>query len=191
MPATVRFPVEPVPPDGFDPERLETWPQIAGRLEWVAGRLLYMPPCGSVQQVTVTDLVVVLGAWAHAHVDFVAGTNEAGIRFGDDTRAADGAIWRRADLGRLPRGLPRVVPVLTAEVAGRDEGPATLREKARWYLAAGVPIVWLVLPPEREVVVITRTGEVTYRAGERLAAEPLLPDLAPAVDDFFVQLNAG
>jgi Uma2 family endonuclease len=191
VPATVRFPVELVPPEGFDPGRLETWPRIAGRLEWVAGRLLYMPPCGYVQQVTVVDLVAVLAAWVRVHREFVAGTNEAGMRFGDDMRAADGAIWRRADLGPRPSGLLRVPPVLAAEVAGRDERRPALLEKTRWYLTAGVPIVWLVFPEEREVVVVTRTGEVTYRADERLAAESLLPDLVPAVDEFFVQLNAG
>src|SRR5437867_3387427 len=159
VPATVRFPVELVPPEGFDPACLETWPRIAGRLEWVAGRLLYLPPCGYVQQVTVLDLALVLGTWLRAHMSFVGGTNEAGMKFGDDTRAADGAIWRRADLGPRPSGLLRVPPVLAAEVAGRDEGSIALREKARWYLAASVPIVWLVFPEEREVVVVTRTGE--------------------------------
>jgi len=38
VPRSVRFPVELVPPDGFDPERLETWPRVDGRLEWVEGR---------------------------------------------------------------------------------------------------------------------------------------------------------
>ena len=31
----VRFPVELEQPPGFDPARLETWPQVVGRLEWV------------------------------------------------------------------------------------------------------------------------------------------------------------
>src|SRR5439155_1090581 len=44
VPGTVRFPVELTPPEGFDPARLETWPRVEGRLEWVGGRLLYMPP---------------------------------------------------------------------------------------------------------------------------------------------------
>ena len=57
-PRTVRLPVELLPPDGFDPARLETWPSVAGRLEFFEGRLLYMPPCGDVQQDTVTDVVI-------------------------------------------------------------------------------------------------------------------------------------
>ena len=49
LPGTVRYPVELVPPEGFDPARVETWPRIDGRLEWVEGRLLFMPPCGERQ----------------------------------------------------------------------------------------------------------------------------------------------
>ena len=58
----VRFPVELIPPTGFEPERLDTWPQVSGRLEWVGWKLLFMPPCGDSQQYTVADLVICLGA---------------------------------------------------------------------------------------------------------------------------------
>jgi len=47
LPGTVRYPVELVPPEGFDPARVETWPRIDGRLEGVEGRLLYMPRAAS------------------------------------------------------------------------------------------------------------------------------------------------
>src|SRR5437870_12632401 len=77
VPGTVRFPVELTPPDGFDPARLETWPRVEGRLEWVEGRLLYMPPCGARQLFTVADLVRVLANWASSHPECVVGTNEA------------------------------------------------------------------------------------------------------------------
>jgi hypothetical protein len=50
LPRAVRFPVELRPPPGFDPERIETWPHVVGRLELVDGRLLYMLPCSDVQQ---------------------------------------------------------------------------------------------------------------------------------------------
>src|SRR5262245_17624322 len=86
VPASVRFPVELVPPVAFDPARLETWPAVDGRLEWVEGRLRYMPPCGAKQQYTVTDLVTVLGNWVQCRPDFLVGTNEAGMHLGGDTR---------------------------------------------------------------------------------------------------------
>ena len=93
VPGTVRFPVELTPPDGFDPARLETWPRVEGRLEWVGGRLLYMPPCGDRQQDTVADVVAALITWVRSHTDFVVGTNEAGMRLGEDSRGADAAIF--------------------------------------------------------------------------------------------------
>ena len=62
LPRAIRFPIELIPPDGFDEERLETWPRVVGRLEYVEGRLLYMPPCGDEQQEVVTDVVITVGA---------------------------------------------------------------------------------------------------------------------------------
>ena len=83
----------------------------------------------------------------------------------------------------------RVPPILAVEVAGREEGERTLRAKGRWYLARGVHVVWVVLPRARAVVVMTSDGETLHTAGERLPAHPELPDLVPAVDEFFEQLD--
>jgi len=79
VPRSVRFPVELVPLAGFDPVRLETWPWVAGRLEWVGGRLLYMPPCARLQWATVADLVTTLRTWDRSHPEFEVGANEAGM----------------------------------------------------------------------------------------------------------------
>jgi Uma2 family endonuclease len=186
VPASVRFPVELVPPDGFDPARLETWPRVEGRLEWVGGRLLYMPPCGEMQQATVADVVGVLIPWQRAHPEFSVGTNEAGMRLGEDSRGADAGVWRQ----RPERwGFRREPPVLAVEVAGQDEDADTLREKAHWYLAQEVPVVWIVLPGEREVIVVTPAGETRHAIGERLPVRQELPGLQPQVADFFRQIS--
>jgi len=189
VPNSVRFPVELTPPVGFDPARLETWPQVEGRLEWVAGRLLFMPPCGGLQQETVADLVATLVNWARQRPEFVVGTNEAGVLLGEDVRGADAAVWQRAQVGRATHAVRRVPPLLAAEVAGRDETEPKLREKARWYLAHGVTVVWLLLPREREVVVVTERGESRHRPGGRLPEDAVLPGLAPLVDELFRQVG--
>ena len=116
LPRAIRFPIEMIPPAGFDPGRLDTWPSVTGRLEHVNGRLLFMPPCGDLQQDTTTDVVITLGAWVRNHPEFVLGTNEAGMRLGGATRAADAAIWRRSDLGPYEGGLRRTPPVFAVEV---------------------------------------------------------------------------
>ena len=130
---TVRFPVELTPPHGFDPGRSETWPQVDGLLEYVEGRLLYMPPCGDVQSDVVSDVLRILLRWQDAHAGYKVATNEAGIRLAGASRGADAAVFRRADLGDYTGGFRRVAPILAVEVAGQDEREPQLREKAAWY----------------------------------------------------------
>src|SRR5439155_6204121 len=120
-PGAWRSHVCPTPPEGFDPARLETWPRVAGRLEWVRGRLLYMPPCRDRQQYTVADVVATLIIWVRAHPEFAVGTNEAGMHLGDDSRAADAAIWRRTRADVYEGGFQVRPPLLAVEVGGRDE----------------------------------------------------------------------
>lgn len=189
IPGAARFPIELEPPEGFDPERLDTWPRVEGRLEYVGGRLLFMPPCGDVQQDTVTDLIIILGSWVRSHADFVLGTNEAGMRLRGATRAADAAIWRKVDARNRTGGLRLAPPLLVAEVAGRYEAEEQLREKAAWYLGAGVQVVWLVLPQSREVVALTAQEECRLGAGQDLPEHPAVPDLRPRVDEFFIQIS--
>ncbi len=191
LPRAVRFPVEMLPPNGFDPSRPETWPQVAGRFEHVGGRLLFMPPCGDEQQDTVADVVITLGSWVREHREFVLGTNEAGMRLGGATRAADAAIWRRSEVGARTGGYRTVPPVLAVEVAGLDDDEAYLRDKARWYLDQGVRVVWILLPAIREVVVMTESGQSRHARGEVLPAIPELPDLAADVAILFDQLSRG
>lgn len=187
--AQIRFPVELRPAASFSVERPGTWPRLPGRLEFVGGRLLFMPPCGDEQQDVAIDLARVLGNWAVTHPDFVVGGNEAGMLLGGEARGADAAIWRKSSLGRHTGGFRRVPPLLAAEIAGRDEEEDTLREKVRWYLGHGVEIVWLLLPRDREVVVITAYGEERVAGARRLKKHPSLPGLAPRAADFFRQLS--
>ena len=192
LPRAVRFPVEMIPPEGFDPGRLETWPPVVGRLEYVDGRLLFMPPCGDFEQDTTTDVVIILGAWVRQNPDFVLGTNEAGMRLGGVTRAADAAIWRRAHLGAYEGGLRRVPPVLAVEVSGPDDGDSesALLEKARWYLGVGVEVVWILIPRAREVIVVSGEGEKRLSGSAVLPSHASLPQLTPKASDFFIQINA-
>jgi Uma2 family endonuclease len=189
VPASVRFPVELDVPPGFDPGDPVTWPRIEGRVEYVDGRLLYMPPCGDLQQGVAVGVTVVLGTWGESHPEFFVGGNEAGMRLGQDTRGAEGAVWRRDQLGPFTGRYVRVPPILAAEVAGTGEGEPELRDKARWYLSRGVQVVWIALPRTREVIVLHPDGESRHGVGERLPPHPALPELEPEVARFFRQLD--
>src|SRR5438093_12487672 len=104
VPDSVRFPIELEPPEGFRADDPGTWPDVEGRLEWVQGRLLYMPPCGDVQQVVAASSVGVLWIWAREHREFVVGGNEAGMLLGRDVRGTEAGVWRREDRGPLTCG---------------------------------------------------------------------------------------
>src|SRR5438876_477835 len=97
------------------------------------------------------------------------------------------ASWRGPPAASSTRRRSRF---LAAEVGGRDEGARELREKARWYLDVGVGVVWILLPKEREVLVVTPAGESRHQMGERLPPDPRLPGLAPQVDELFSQISA-
>ena len=189
VPQTVRFPLELIPPPGFDPEDLGTWPTVAGRLEYVDGRLWFLPPCGDEQQDVVADVVVTLGTWIRQHPGFVLGTNEAGMRIGGVTRAADAAIWRKQDATPRVGGLRVVAPILAVEVAGLGEPEELLRDKASWYFSVGVEVVWLILPKTREVVVLTEHGAQRFSRDQRLSEAPSLPQLTPVAAELFFQLD--
>jgi Uma2 family endonuclease len=184
----VRFPVE-LRPSGFDAAEPSTWPEAEGRLEWLEGRLLYMPPCADVQQYVAVDVVHILRSWSDSHPDFVVGRNEAGMKLGSDIRAADAAVWLRSEVWPPVGRLMSVAPILAVEVAGQDEEELVLRDKAAWYFRQGVPIVWLVVPESRAVFVLEPKAELHYRVGERLAEHARLPGLAPEVARFFAQLD--
>jgi Uma2 family endonuclease len=185
--ANVRFPVE-IRPDGFDVEDPHTWPTVEGRLEYMEGKLLYMPPCADTQQYVASDVTFILRSWAGSHIQFVVGSNEAGMKLGGSVRAADAAVWRRTDVGSATGRIQHTAPVLAVEVSGTDEEEDVLRQKARWYRDHGVAVVWLVLPQSREVIVVNEAGDTRYSMGQDLPPEEQLPDLRAPVAGFFSQL---
>lgn len=170
-------------------ERPETWPAIEGLLEFVDGKLFYMPPCGDRQQDTTADVVTTLGVWRRTHRDFVVGGNEAGMLFDGDARGADAAVWRRSALGPHEGKFRRVPPILAVEVKGELEELDALRAKAAWYLSHGVEIVWLLVPESQTAVVVTRDGEQPIDQHGQMPAHPSLPDLEPALDELFAQVS--
>ncbi len=107
---------------------------------------------------------------------------------GGEARAADAAVWPHTG-HVVGTEFQRSPPILAVEVAGQDEQEAALREKATWYFAHGVKLVWLVLPRTREVVVLTKGGRTRrVKNGDAIPPTPLLPGLSMRARDCFDQL---
>jgi Uma2 family endonuclease len=181
----LRLPLDLPVPDGFDVAVPESWPTVTGRLEFVGGRLEYMPPCGEIQHRTVVDVLTELNLWRREHTSFVVGGNEAGMLLGGEVRAADAAVWRN---GPATGGFARTPPLLAVEVSGVDDTLDLLRDKARWYLDHGVATVWIVVPEARSVSVVTHEGETEVTADERVPEPAGLQGLSPVAASFFRQL---
>ena len=189
VPGSVRFPVQLRVDEDFDPLDVGTWPEVEGRLEYVEGRLLFMPPSGQEQGAVTLSASGVLAKWLEQHRGFRGATLEIGITLGGETRGADAAVWRKDQAMGVDKATLRFAPLLVIEVAGRDEGETELRKKASWYLGHGVRVVWIVLPDSREVVVLREDGESRYAKGDTLPEQPELPGLTPAVAELFAQLD--
>lgn len=186
--AQLRFPLPVKAPRGFRVERPSSWPRLEGRLEFVDGELLFMPPCADYQQDVSAETVRVLGNWSVEHPEFIVAGNEAGMVLGGEMRAADVAVWKRSVAGPHRGMFRRTAPVLAVEIAGEDEDEETLRAKARWYLGHGVEVVWLAFPRERAVTVVTTSGARRVR-GARVLPAGSLPGLAITARELFRQLR--
>ena len=79
----------------------------------------------------------------------------------------------------------RVPPVLCVEVLSRDQRMSEIEERAKDYLAMGVPMVWIVDP-------LRRTAFVSDANGQRQVAEELVvtgTEIRVALAEVFAELD--
>jgi Uma2 family endonuclease len=95
-------------------------------------------------------------------------------------------VWRE----RLPEGVTDeeiyVVPDLVVEVVSPSNIYSDIRERVNEFLEAGVPLVWIVEPAFRSIVIYRKDGSVGwFREADVLSNEPALPDFSVRVGDLF------
>jgi Uma2 family endonuclease len=80
----------------------------------------------------------------------------------------------------------RLVPDLAIEVYSPTDYPKLLEEKLAEYAASGTPLVWVVYPRRRSIVVY-RLGEgsVTLGSDETIDGGDVLPGFSIRVEDLF------
>ena len=106
----------------------------------------------------------------------------------DVVRAPD-AAFVRAD--RLPpradrRGYLAVAPDLAVEVVSPYDRQPDVDDKVAFYLAHGVPLVWVAYPDRRQVAVHRPGAEpVTFGAGDVLDGGEVLPGFRLSVAEHF------
>jgi Uma2 family endonuclease len=162
-----------------------------GKAELVRGELRVTPPAGGPHGVAAINLVVLLSNHARA--------TGAGRAFGDGfgyelvrlphtVRVPDGSFVRAH---RLPEegigpGLLKLAPDLAIEVLSPSETASELQEKLDDYKAAGTPLVWVVDPMRRTVMVVASDAPVEWlHEADVLEGGEVVPGFSCRVADIF------
>jgi Uma2 family endonuclease len=105
---------------------------------------------------------------------------------------ADRSRTRRPDLAVIEGELPvdpeavlALVPAMAVEVISPNNMTLGDWDKVEEYLAAGVQLVWLVLPPQRTIIALRPNRATVFRSGDTITAEPVLPGFGRPVSDLF------
>lgn len=88
--------------------------------------------------------------------------------------------------GQIPRGMFRIRPDLAVEVISLNDEYEEVDEKVADYFDAGVPLIWVVTPKTRTVLVYFADG-TARRLGpaDELTGDPVVPGFRVRVADLF------
>ncbi len=107
-------------------------------------------------------------------------------------RKPDGSFVRQGRFpeNRLPLGHIRLAPDLAVEVVSPNDLFYEVEQKVMEYRSAGIPLVWIVVPPTRTVL-IRRVDGTCAEVGENgeLSGENVLPGFRCAVSALFQHLG--
>jgi Uma2 family endonuclease len=164
-----------------------------GRFELIRGEIVEMspPPMPAHGRVQL-NVGMVLELFGRQSGFGYAVTESAVLteRGPDTVRGADvcfysQARWPRSQVGNT---LPPVPPDLAVEVVSPGNRIAAIMTKIGEYLRAGVTVVWVVYPKQRQVVIYRANDDepVTLDENDVIENLPELPGFRCAVSDFFV-----
>ena len=175
------------------PITIEEFWSLPGDGKWqslVRGEVVEEMPPGGLHGVVALEVSVRLREWSRNGPGGAVGV-ESGFVLSRDPATVRGpdVFYVRPD--HLPdTGVPEAfwntTPDLAVEIVSPGEKAGDVREKVRDYLAAGTPLVWVVYPRTREVVVHTPDGLArTYEEQSVLKGFEVLSGFRCAVSDLF------
>ena len=178
----------------YTPEDLDRMPDGTA-YELVDGNLVERK-MGFESSLIAGRILVLLGIFLRGKRLGYLAPPDAGFRcFADDpkkVRRPDGSFIRAGRLPdeRAPKGDARIAPDLAIEVVSPDDTAEEIEGKIKEWLAAGVPLLWVVYPATRTIRIHRpptsprgRVGELTD--ADTLTGEDVLPEFSCPVREIF------
>jgi Uma2 family endonuclease len=161
------------------------------RAELIRGEVRVTPPPGAPHALVVVNLVVLLSAHVKRQRAGQVFADGAGYQLADLPRTvrAPDASFVRAD--RLPKegvgpGFLKLAPDLAVEVLSPSETTSAIEEKLDDYRACGTPLIWVVDPVRRTVMIVASDALVRLlREGDTLDGGRVLPGFTCGVAEIF------
>ena len=157
------------------------------RTELVDGEVIEVPsPIRKHGIICMLVAKLLLEYFEHHGPGFLA-SNDSGLVVAKDTvRGVDLAAFFGDPDEDDEVGYGVRMPVLCVEVVSPSDRPGQLQKRVTQYHAAGVPLVWVVQPKDKAVVVHRKGQTVEYLEGDaELTGGPELPGFACRVSAFF------
>ena len=173
------------------PDEFLVYPLSDVKAELVLGELRVTPPPGGPHGRAATNLILLLGAylkgrglgWVYAD-----GVGYQLLQLSRTVRVPD-VSYVHAD--RLPKegigpGLLKLAPDIAVEVLSPSESASELEEKLDAYRACGTPLIWVIDPVRRTVMVVARDAPVCWlREGDVLDGGDVVPGFSCPVAELF------
>ena len=173
------------------PDEFLLHPLPDGKAELVRGELRVTPPAGGPHGCVATNIVGLLLAHVKARGlgrVFADGAGYQLLELPRTVRAPD-ASFVRSD--RLPKqgigpGFLKLAPDLAVEVLSPSESASELEEKLDDYRACGTPLIWVVDPVRRTVMIVASDSPVRWlREADTLDAGEVIAGFVCGVAEIF------
>jgi Uma2 family endonuclease len=162
-----------------------------GKSELVRGEVRVTPPPGAPHGVAAINLILLLGPYARDHGlgrVFGDGFGCELIQLPHTVRVLDLSFVRadRLPAGGIRPGLLQFAPDLAVEVLSPSETASVLEDKLDDYATAGTPLIWVVDPHRRTVMIVAANAPVRWlREDDMLDGSDVVPGFSCLVSAIF------
>jgi Uma2 family endonuclease len=163
------------------------------RLELIEGKLLVMPLASTFHGVVAAEVNGLI--WDHLQTfPKRPGYGFANVgytlhRAPDTVRALDFGFIARDRLSELSDDFVELAPDFGVEVVSWTDTAEQISDKVRDFLRCGTPLLWVVYPRGRYIVVHTPEGARTFEKEDTLDGGDVLPGFSVSVQDIFAVLD--